>query len=178
MRLFVVRHGETPSNVTGIVSGRSEESLTEKGTMQAQKINLELASKQFAAVYVSPMRRALETAEIIVPEYQFIVDERLSERDLGSLQNYTIDELWQNPLWNSLTEKRTAEGAETFGAGMERTRDFLAELKSKYDKNAEILIITHSFISRCIWAITNNITDEAEFSKFSHKNEEIRIYEI
>ena len=39
MIIYCVRHGETPSNITGIVAGRSDEGLTEKGIMQAQKIN-------------------------------------------------------------------------------------------------------------------------------------------
>lgn len=185
MKLYVVRHGETPSNISGIVSGRSSESLTEEGIKQSQIINQKLADLKFTAVYVSPMKRTIETAEIIVPEYKYIIDDRIAERDLGDLQNYTIDELWKMPLWNSLTELRTPEGAETFASGLERTRDFLFSLKSKYrqpSKNPanepQILLITHSFISRCIWSIVNDITDEETFKTFSHKNDEIKIYNI
>lgn len=178
MKLYVVRHGETLSNVAGIVSGRSDESLTAKGISQAQKVNLWLGDTKFNAVYVSPMKRAIETAEIIVPEYNYEIDERLAERDLGTLKGYTIDELWQNPLWNSLTEMRTKEGAETFGAGMVRVYDYLADVRKKYGDVAQLLLITHSFISRCLWAIENNVTEEKEFAKFSHKNDEVKIYKI
>ncbi|MBR2589257.1 histidine phosphatase family protein [Candidatus Saccharibacteria bacterium] len=178
MKLYVVRHGETASNVSGVVSGRSEEGLTEKGIMQAEILNQKIADTKFDAVFVSPMRRTLQTAEIIVPEYDYVVDERISERDLGTLKGYTIDELWQMPLWNSLTEKRTKEGAETFAAGIERVQDFLSELKANYGERAVILLITHSFISRCIWKIANGIQDSADFFEFSHKNDEIKIYHI
>ncbi len=178
MKLFVIRHGETPSNISGIVSGRSMESLTAKGIKQAQDLNIKIADTKFDAVYVSPMKRTIETAEIIVPEYHYIIDDRLAERDLGNIKDRTIDELWQMPLWNSLTEKRTKEGAETFGAGIERVEEFLADLKSTYKKDATILLITHSFISRCLWKITNNISNENDFRKFLHKNSEIKIYQI
>ena len=178
MLLYVVRHGETVDNLHSIVSGRSDDTLTECGITQAQKVNLKLANQKFTAVYVSPMRRAIDTAEIVVPEYHYIIDERLAERDLGDLKGRTIDELWQLPLWNSLTVLRTPEGAETFGSGILRVQDFLSELKGSYRKNARILLITHSFISRCIWAITENITDETDFAKFLHGNGEVKIYRI
>ena len=179
MIIYCIRHGETDSNLKGIVSGRSDEGLNEKGIAQAQELNLKIADTKFDAVYVSPMRRAIETAEIIVPEYQYIIDDRIAERDLADLKNYTIDELWQNPLWNSLTEKRTKEGAETFGAGLSRVQDFLSDLKKKYPReNSKILLITHSFISRCLWALEQGVIGNLDYKKFHHKNDEIIIYKI
>lgn len=180
MKLYVIRHGETLSNLTGIVSGRSDEGLTKNGIKQAQELNQKLEKITFDAVYVSPMKRTIETANIIVPEYQYIIDERISERDLGSLKNRTIDELWKLPLWNSLTEKRTAEGAETFASGLERVEDFLISLRERFSdkKDAKILLITHSFISRCLWAIDRGVSDDLDYTKFHHKNNEIIIYEL
>ena len=170
MKVYVVRHGETPSNLTGIVAGRSEESLTENGRKQAQAVNEQLEGLDFDAVFVSPVRRTLETAEIIVPEYPFVLDDRITERDLGDLQNHTIDELWQMPHWNSETETRTPEGAETFAAGLSRVEDFLAEKKAEFP-DGQILLITHSFISRCLWFL-----EKGNYQDFSHPNHEIRIY--
>lgn len=178
MKLYVIRHGETLSNLSGIVSGRSDEGLTEKGIRQAEILNQKIADTKFDAVFVSPMKRTIETADIIVPEYQYIIDDRIAERDLGTLRNRTIDELWQIPLWNSITEKRTEEGAETFGAGLERVEDFLSDLKKQYGDNAKILLITHSFISRCLWAIDQGLKEDLDYTKFHHKNEEIIIYDI
>ena len=178
MKIYCVRHGETPSNLTGIVAGRSDEGLTKKGIEQAQKLNQEIGSKTFDAVFVSPMRRTLETAEIIIPEADFIIDHRIAERDLGELHDHTIDELWQMPDWNSLVKMRTEDNAETFASGLLRVRDFLSDLKKKYPDTAEILLITHSFVSRCIWAITNGYNENTDYSKFHHKNDEIIKYKI
>ena len=178
MKLYVIRHGETLSNLSGIVSGRSDEGLTEKGIEQAEILNQKIADTKFDAVFVSPMKRTIETADIIIPEYQYIIDDRIAERDLGTLRDHTIDELWQIPLWNSLTEKRTEEGAETFGAGLERVEDFLADLKKQFSDDAKILLITHSFISRCLWAIKQGPSESLDYTKFHHKNNEIIIYDI
>ena len=177
MIIYCIRHGETNSNRTGIVAGRTDEPLNANGVKQAQDLNQKIADLKFDGVYVSPMRRTIQTAEIIVPEYKYTVDNRLAERDLAELKDYTIDELWQMPTWNSLTDMRTPEGAETFGSGLIRVRNFLADLKKTFPaKNAKILLITHSFISRCLWTIEQGATSEIDYSKFHHKNDEIIIY--
>ncbi len=178
MKIYVVRHGVTNSNLAGIVSGRSDEGLNEEGIKQAQIINKKIADLKFADVYVSPMKRSIETAEIVVPEYKYIVDDRLSERELGSLKGYTIEALWEMPLWNSLEKLRTPEGAETFRSGRERVAEFIADVKKKYREDDILLLITHSFISRCIWSLSNDITDMTALSNFKHKNETIKIYYI
>lgn len=170
MKVYVVRHGETPSNLTGIVSGRSLESLTENGKKQMIEVNHRLDGIDFDAVFVSPVRRTLETAEIIVPEYSFELDSRITERDLGDLKGYTIDELWQMPHWNSEIKPRTPEGAETFASGLARVREFIDEKKRLYP-DGTILLITHSFISRCLWTM-----EKGNYDNFSHPNSEIRIY--
>ncbi len=83
--IYVVRHGQVPSNVLGIISGCNDESLTEKGIEQAILVRDELKGINFDAVYSSPVIRAVQTAEIIVPDKKIICDERLAERDPGSL---------------------------------------------------------------------------------------------
>ncbi len=185
LRLVVVRHGETPSNLTGVVTGRSEDNLTTNGKAQMVKIREELLSMQPTpgstlafplAVYASPMKRCIESVQIIAPEYDPIYDDRLAERDLGEMGNYTIDELWEQPLWNSLEVERMGSGAETLLSGLTRVREFTDELKQKYPDGGDILLVTHSFISRCLWIITENITDPAEMGNFIHPNDEIREY--
>ena len=69
-------------------------------------------------------------------------------------------------------------GAETLLSGLNRVRKFLAELKTQYPEGGDILLVTHSFISRCLWIITENITDEQKMGDFIHKNDEIRVYSL
>ena len=178
MKIYVVRHGETNSNLAGIVSGRSDEELNENGIKQAQDINLKIADMKFADVYVSPMKRTIQTAEIVVPEYKYIIDDRLAERELGKLKGYSVEQLWDMPDWNSLENKRMPEGAETFGAGRERVAEFIADVKKKYKEDDILLIVTHSFISRCFWSISNDIDDPRAFENFKHKNETVKLYYI
>jgi len=65
MNLFLVRHGEIPSNVIKIHAGRSTEGLTPKGIYQAREVTERLKSYSMHTVYSSPIARALQTAAII-----------------------------------------------------------------------------------------------------------------
>lgn len=77
--------------------------------------------------------------------------------------------------WNSLDTERTPEGAETLAAGLKRVKDFLDEI-NKRDKNKNVLIITHNFISKCIWILENGIKDTEQINSFFHNNDEIKHY--
>ena len=178
LTLTVVRHGETPSNLTGVVTGRSDDSLTANGKDQMVKIREKLKDQKFLAVYASPMKRCVESVQIVAPEYDPIYDDRLAERDLGELKDYTIDQLWEKPLWNSLETARMDGGAETLLSGLERVKSFLSDLKEKYPEGGDLLLVTHSFISRCLWINLENITDPDEMSTFLHPNDEIREYTL
>lgn len=178
LTLTVVRHGETPSNLTGVVTGRSNDSLTINGKNQMVKIRNQLKDKTFLAVYASPMKRCVESVQIVAPEYDPIYDDRLAERDLGELKDYTIDQLWEKPLWNSLETARMDSGAETLLSGLERVKSFLSDLKEKYPEGGDLLLVTHSFISRCLWINLENITDPDEMSTFLHPNDEIKEYTL
>jgi broad specificity phosphatase PhoE len=63
--------------------------------VQARQVAHELRGEQFAAAYTSPLRRALETAEILGQELglEFTVDEGLEEVDVGSWSGLTRTEV-------------------------------------------------------------------------------------
>lgn len=65
MELYVVRHGRVPSNDKHIISGRSDEKLTEVGIKQAERVRDELKNIDFDAFYSSDVLRAMQTAKII-----------------------------------------------------------------------------------------------------------------
>lgn len=88
-RLFLVRHGENPANVTGEFSHRVVDySLNERGRRQAALAASALATQPLAAVYSSPLRRAYETAEAIAAPHRLpiIVLEELRELNVGELE--------------------------------------------------------------------------------------------
>ncbi|SMH45914.1 probable phosphoglycerate mutase [Rathayibacter oskolensis] len=63
MRLLLIRHGQTPSNVAGLLDTRIPgPGLTELGREQAEALPTTLAGEGIGAIVVSSMRRTHETA--------------------------------------------------------------------------------------------------------------------
>lgn len=86
---YIFRHGESSYNAQGRIQGRTNNSvLTEKGKAQAEKTGAYLADKKIGAILASPLKRALQTAEIVnkflnVP---LIEDEHFIEVNVGVIE--------------------------------------------------------------------------------------------
>ena len=59
--IYIVRHGESEANKTGILTGITEVALSELGLMQAEKVCEYLADKDIDAIYSSTISRAVAT---------------------------------------------------------------------------------------------------------------------
>lgn len=64
-RLLLVRHGATAATEEDRFSGSSGAELSDEGRWQAERLGERLASLKIAAIYASPLSRALDTARII-----------------------------------------------------------------------------------------------------------------
>ncbi len=85
---FMMRHGQTSDNASGIVSGGgSNPSLTDLGRAQARAARDVFAAlaPQPARIIVSGLARTHETAAILAPALAPIHDADLNERYLGGL---------------------------------------------------------------------------------------------
>ncbi len=63
--IVLVRHGETTPNREGLLLGRSDPPLTERGRAQVARLALALADAGVVRVLTSPLGRARETADPI-----------------------------------------------------------------------------------------------------------------
>jgi broad specificity phosphatase PhoE len=87
--LYLIRHGENPANLTKEFSHRLVDySLTPKGVLQAQQTGEYFKNQQIDAIYCSPLKRAIETAEIIgrAISVQPVVMEEFREVNVGALE--------------------------------------------------------------------------------------------
>jgi broad specificity phosphatase PhoE len=64
-RLLLVRHGATNATEEGRFSGSSGAELSDEGRWQAERLGERLARPTIAAIYASPLSRALDTARIV-----------------------------------------------------------------------------------------------------------------
>lgn len=70
--VFFVRHAQPNVNFEGVVGDSIDPPLTEYGRMQAQLVGEALSTTVFAAIFSSPMKRAMETADAIVRHHKHL----------------------------------------------------------------------------------------------------------
>jgi len=89
MEITMIRHGMTRGNREHRYVGITDEPLLEEGKERLRAIRLE----QPEIVFVSPMKRCVETAEILYPEAEKIPVEQFREMDFGIAEYKTFEQL-------------------------------------------------------------------------------------
>ena len=85
MRLIFIRHGQTPSNVRGLLDTRVPgPGLTSLGLEQASALPKALANEQISAIYVSTMVRTHLTAAFLAASLELEPIERSGVREITS----------------------------------------------------------------------------------------------
>lgn len=98
MRVFLIRHGITISNEEKRFAGcRTDCPLSEKGIEALKSLNYPRPDR----VYVSPMLRCRQTADIIFNNHKKIVVDELKEIDFGDFENKNHTELDGNPHYQA-----------------------------------------------------------------------------
>jgi len=98
-RVLLIRHGATTGNLERRYIGRTDEPLCAEGIRQITA----LKEKQLRAhrVFVSPMLRTRQTAEILFPQQEHILIPDLRETDFGSFEGKTAAELSGNNAYQA-----------------------------------------------------------------------------
>jgi len=94
-RSFVcLRHGVTDWNKQGRFQGLTDNALNEDGIAQAHAAAQRLKDVAIGAIVASPLRRAVQTADIVAAALakQVSIDAGIIECDFGSLEGQSIDE--------------------------------------------------------------------------------------
>ena len=145
--IYIVRHGQTEWNVLGKVQGKQDICLNEKGKEQALLTKKDLDNKEIDLIIVSPLKRALETAEIINKDRNLpmIIDERIKERDFGEFEGTNFVDFDTKDFWNYYRNEEYKE-AESIQEFFKRIYDFLDDIIVKY-KDKNVLLVTHGGVS-------------------------------
>jgi len=148
-RIVVVRHGETAWSRDKRHTGRSDLPLTPEGRVQAKGLVAVLAGLQFAAVFVSPLRRARETCTIAGFDARAIVDPDLIEWDYGSCEGLTSAEIrQQRPGWTLFRDG--VVGGETIDDVAARAARVIARLRAI---DGDVLLFGHGHQLRILTAL-------------------------
>lgn len=112
MELVLVRHGLPVRRE--LVDGIADPELAPGGRDQAERLAAYLASEEISAVYVSPLKRAIETAEPLAQKLGItpVVEDDISEFDRSSKEYVPIEELrgTDDPRWLKMIRGEWEEG--------------------------------------------------------------------
>lgn len=163
LELYIVRHGQTETNHQNRVNGITNLSLNENGRNQVKNLKNNFDTSEIDEIYSSPLKRALETAQILNSGSKTIqTDNRICEINYGSWDGLTVEETKslhpdgydENNLISEKYIQYTNNG-ESFESVFNRVDDFLSFILKK--KNEKIMIVCHAFVARAILKVALDI---------------------
>lgn len=180
LRLVVMRHAETDYNLRQKLVGSLDVELSDNGRKQASKAAENLSELGVDFIIASPLKRALETAQIINNKLniEIVVDDRFRERNFGILEGLSWQEfankypdIAAHPGNSEKRQEYLPEG-ESITEVNQRVKLGLASLYKKY-AGKSILLVTHQGIIRLIRRLVSEET-EAETLKSEFENSEYK----
>lgn len=143
--VYIVRHGETESNLAGLWQGATDSPLTPTGQEQVRRVGARLATQEFDLVVSSDLGRATATAASIGK--QFNPDVAWREPDLGAWEGATYAEV---RAMSPDALEGFMRGEDVRLGGAERLSDTAARLQEAYEsvtaavgEDGKALVVTH-----------------------------------
>lgn len=156
MEIYIIRHGKTPWNVDRRLQGGTDIELNQDGIDLAMKTGEGLKGVDFDVVYSSPLKRALETAKLIVGDRDIpiITDDRLREINFGSREGERSMAVKDDPndpfyFFFHAPEKYDPLDGESLEEVKKRTAEFLTEIiEPKENDYKRIMIVGHGAMNK------------------------------
>lgn len=155
-RLFLVRHGATELSAEDRFAGETDVLLSEAGRAQASRLAQRLASEPIAALYASPMKRTVETAQILAAPHALEVQSRdgLREMSHGRWETRTRQEVErlfpeEYESWEADPYTFAPEKGETGLAVTARALPIVLELVASHPDKT-VVIVSHKATIRLV----------------------------
>ena len=158
----ILRHGEAEHNLSHTTSDTNEvpSHLTDNGRKSVALTAEKLKNQKIDLVFVSPLMRAQETAEIVkewcgLNANQIITDERIKEIQTG-VNGKSNDEYKKIFKDSDDRYEKKHDGGESLLDIRKRMGDFIYDIDSKYS-GKNILIISHEYPIWMLFALTQGL---------------------
>lgn len=150
---WLIRHATTQTMLEGI-SGRSDVELSEQGQDEARLLANRIADCEARKVYVSPIRRALQTAAPLRAKLDCPLEPlaALAELDYGRWTGQSFDTLREDRTWqrfNSFRSGTVIPGGEHMLEVQARALRALVSLQAAH-AGERVLLVTHADVVRAI----------------------------
>jgi broad specificity phosphatase PhoE len=152
---LLIRHGHTEAVGQWLAGQRHDVPLSPAGRTEAEALAAALRSRTFAAVYSSPLARAVETARPVARDHRLVVRirEALTDIDFGRWTGASLAALSGDTAWNRFNRERARACppcGESVAAVQRRIIDELIGLSRVHTGEADcVAIVTHAEPIRC-----------------------------
>ena len=154
-QIVLVRHGETEWNVGEIFRGRIDIGLNETGIKQAELLAEHLSKMKIDAIYSSPLKRALTTAEKIASYHKLdvVITPGLMDLDFGEWQGLPRQEVRDKykelyAEWVNHPELVKMPAGESLDDVRERAMGMIAKVIAKYD--GSVVLVSHRVVNKVL----------------------------
>ncbi|MGB3128224.1 MAG: histidine phosphatase family protein [Dehalococcoidia bacterium] len=155
-RFVLVRHGQTEWNRVERFRGRKDLLLDATGLRQALAAALRIKDWPVAAVYSSPLRRALETAKVIANQLDLPVEplDGLIDLDFGDWQGLTAEEAAKQDgelykLWVERPDQVRFPGGEGLADVHDRVVAAVEDIAVK-NPDRVVVLVSHNVVCRVL----------------------------
>ncbi|MDY4921248.1 MAG: histidine phosphatase family protein [Phascolarctobacterium sp.] len=154
-KIYLIRHGETDSNLGHKFQGQIDLELNGTGLAQARKMTAYMANKKIDAIYCSSMLRARMTAAELAMSRNLAYRplELLKEISFGDWEGLEYAEItarWPKQMEDFLhrPDEWQPPHGETFAEAMERCRIAFEHIFAEQGHDKNIAIVSHGGIIR------------------------------
>jgi alpha-ribazole phosphatase/probable phosphoglycerate mutase len=167
MKLLLVRHGEINSNINRIYAGKSPEMLNEKGISQAEEVAERIKTYyKVSEIYVSPMKRTIQTAKIIADKIgkEILIENAFREMELGPWEGLSENEIsnrypdeWE--LWLKRPAELKLPERENLEDLLNRALTGIEKIYERLRDQDVAVVVTHVALIRVLllWRAKKNL---------------------
>jgi broad specificity phosphatase PhoE len=142
--VYLVRHGQTPLNESGVLRGLLDPPLDEAGHLQAGRLGAVLGPQMPSVIVTSPLLRARQTAQPVADRAgrEVTTDRRLLDRDYGQWTGTDREAVVAR--WGSVDD---APGVEPVRAVRERAVRGLTDIAQR-SRGGTAVVVSHDAVNR------------------------------
>jgi broad specificity phosphatase PhoE len=155
VEIILARHGETEWNVEEVFRGRIDIELNETGIKQAELLAESLSELKIEAVYSSPLKRAMNTAQPIARRQRLEVEVSpgLIDCDFGQWQGLSLREVREKDKeryrqWAESPQLVKIAGGESLDGVRERALKVVDGVIAKH--GGRVVLVSHRVVNKVL----------------------------
>jgi broad specificity phosphatase PhoE len=154
-QIILVRHGETEWNIKGVFRGRIDIELNQTGLKQAELLAKYLSDIAIDAIYSSPLKRAVKTAEMTASYHKLDVEitPGLIDFNYGEWQGLCHQEARDRykklyAKWLSRPDLVKIPAGESLGKVKKRAMSVVDRVIAKY--KGSVVLVSHRVVNKVL----------------------------